>query len=140
MFFPGDFTNQFVPRGTTSRFDLEFENILEDHGVSWQIVDEMFALQSETCRRCLSVQHVLSALQSFKRRMCAHLLRDLAATANLPPHSALFSQQLPDLTDHKWWTEREESDIGITDVHLLAAVVCIHIKLLSARYPDRVPF
>ena len=42
---------------------------------------------------------VLSALQSFQRRMCAHFQRDFAATANLPPHSALSSQQLLDLTD-----------------------------------------
>ena len=38
------------------------------------------------------------ALQRFNRDKCAHLLRDLAATADLPPHCALFSQQLLDLT------------------------------------------
>ena len=49
---------------------------------------------------------------------CAHLLRDLAATADLLPNSALFSQQLLDLT-HRW-SEREDNDIDIGDVHPLA--------------------
>ena len=46
--FRGDFANEFVPRSPVSPFDLELENILEDHGVSWQTVDEMFALDLET--------------------------------------------------------------------------------------------
>ena len=46
------------------------------------------------------------------RRKCGHLLRDLAATADLPPHSALFLQQLLDLT-HRWWTEREDNDMTL---------------------------
>ena len=78
----------------------------------------------------------MTALQRFNRRKCALLFRELAAAADLPPHSALFSQQLLDLT-HRWWIDRrEDADIDINDVHSLAALVYIHIKLYSARYPD----
>ena len=88
--------------------------MLED--VDWPIIDEMFALDLETCRRCfLPAQPLLSTLQRYNRRKCAHLLRDLAATADLPPNSALFTQQLLDLT-HRW-SEREDNDIDIGDVH-----------------------
>ena len=58
-------------------------------------------------------------------------VRDLAATADLPPHCARFSQQLLDLTC-RWWTQTEDPDIDINDVHSLAAAVYIHIKLHSA--------
>ena len=53
------------------------------------------------------------------RRKCAFFLRDLVAAADLPPHSALFSQQHLHLT-HKWWAEREDTDIDINDIHFLA--------------------
>ena len=62
----------------------------------------------------------LTALQRSNRRKCGHLLRDLAATADLPPHSALFSQQLMDLT-HGWWSDDEGPDIDVGDVYPLAA-------------------
>ena len=84
--FPGDFMGQYVPRGSMSPGDLEHENVFEDHWVSGLIIDEMVALEL-----------VLSPLLRYNRRRCAHLLRDLAATADLPPNSALFSQQLLDL-------------------------------------------
>ena len=64
---------------------------------------------------------------------------NLAAAANLPPHGALFSQQLLDLTP-RWWTERADTDIDINDIHSLAAAVYIHIKLHSERYPGPAPF
>ena len=44
-----------------------------------------------------------------------------------------------DLT-HGMWTEREDNDIDIDDVHPLAASVYICIKLHSPRYPDPVPY
>ena len=118
---------------------LKFENIFEDHGVSWLIINETIALELETHRRCFPAQLVPSASQMYKWRMCAHLLRDLAATGDLPPHSALLSQQLLDLT-HRWWIEREDNDVDTVDVHPLAAAVYIHFKLHSARYPDPVPY
>ena len=90
IIFPGDFVSHFGPRGSPSPGDLELGNIFEDHGVSRQITVEMLALELETHRRCCPAQLVLSALQRFNRRMWAHLVRHLAATANLPPHSALF--------------------------------------------------
>ena len=96
--------------------DLHLENLFDDNGVSRQVMDEMLALQRDTFQRCLSAQQAPTALQRFNRRKCALLLRELAATADLPPHSARFSQQLLDLT-HRWWTEREDPDIDINDVH-----------------------
>ena len=68
----------------------------------------MLALENDVFQRCLSAQpaHTPTALQRFNRSKCAHLLRDLAATADLPPHSALSSQQLLNLT-HRWWSEVE---------------------------------
>ena len=78
-----------------------------------------------------------SPLQRCNRRKCAHLLRDLAAAADLPPNSALFAQQLLDRS-HRW-SEREDNDIDIGDIHLLAAGVHVHFKLHSVRYPDPVP-
>ena len=61
------------------------------------------------------------------------------ATADLPLHSALFSQQLLDLT-HRWWSEAESPDIDVNDVYPLAAAAYICIKLHPARYPDPAPF
>ena len=87
--------------------DLHLENIFDDNGVSGQLVCEMLALDLDTIQRCLSSQPARTALQSFNRRKCALLLCDLAATADLPPHSALFAQQLLDLI-HRWWSERED--------------------------------
>ena len=75
-------------------------------------------------------------LQRYNRRKCAHLSRDFAATADLPPHCALFSLQLLDLA-HRW-SEREDNDIHIFYVLLLAATVYIQIELDSAL-PDPFP-
>ena len=61
---------------------------------------DLFALKDDVFQRCLSAQPAPTALQRSNRCKCAHLLRDLAATANLPHDSALFSQQLLDQT-HK---------------------------------------
>ena len=52
MAFPAGVANEFVPRSHVSPFRLGLENILEDHGVSWKIIDEMLALEVETYRRC----------------------------------------------------------------------------------------
>ena len=97
----------------------------------------MFALELATHRRCTPAQPILSALQRYNRRKCAHPLRDLDATVDLSPHSALFSLQLMDLT-HGWWSDREDNDIHIFDVLPLAAA--ISSKLYSAEYPDPDPF
>ena len=59
--FPSDFANGFVPRSFVSPFGLELENILEDHGVSSQTIDEMLALEVETYQRCFLAQPALSA-------------------------------------------------------------------------------
>ena len=53
--------------------------------VSWLASDEMFAPEWATYRRCFPAQPMLSALQRYNRRKCAHLLRDLAVTVDLQP-------------------------------------------------------
>ena len=67
-----------------------------------------------------------AALQMCDRGKCAHLLRDLAATADLPLHCSLLALQLLDLT-HRWWSESEGPDIEEGDVFTLAAT-CIGIN------------
>ena len=78
--------------------NLHLENSFEDSGVSGQLVFDMLTLESDVFQRCLSAQPAPTALQRFNRCKGALLLRDLVATADLPAHSALFSQQLLDLT------------------------------------------
>ena len=75
-----------------------FKNSFEDNVVSGQQhVLDMLTLESDVFQLCLSAQPAPAALQRFNRCKGALLLRDLAARAPLP-HSALFSQQLLDLT------------------------------------------
>ena len=93
MIFPGDFVSQYVSRVTTSLGDLELDALFEDHAVSWLAIEEMFALEWATYRRCFPAQRVLSALQRYNRRKCAHFLRDLAAQLDLSPHSAFLFPQ-----------------------------------------------
>ena len=134
MIFPADFVSQCVSRVPASLGDLELDALIEDHGVSWLAMDEMFALELATFRRCFPAHPLLSALHKYNRRKCAHLERDLAATVDLPPHSAFFSLQLLDLA-HRW-SEREDNDIHIFDVFPLAATVYLLVKMNPARAPD----
>ena len=67
------------------------------------------------------------------------LLRELAATADLPPHCVLFLQQLLELT-HRWWSEAAASEVEVSDINTLAAATHVCIKMHSARYPEPVPF
>ena len=61
MTFLGDCPNQ-LPGSLVSPFHLlQFENILGYHGVSWQVKDEMLALEWETYRRCFPAQPAPSA-------------------------------------------------------------------------------
>ena len=92
MMCQGDFVLG-VPPG-----DLQLDALFEDHGVFWLAIDEMFPLEWATKRRCFPAKLPLSALQRYNRRKCAHLLRDFAASAGLPPRSALFRLELLDLT------------------------------------------
>ena len=66
----------------------------------------------------LSPQPASTSLRRTTKGKCAHLLRDLAATADLPLHSTLFPQQLLDLT-HRWWSDAEGPDIDVVDVILI---------------------
>ena len=131
VIFPGDFVSQFVPRGSASPGDLELENIFEDHEVSWLIIDEMFALELETYRRCFPCDCRTTTGAS------APTSCETSPLCRLTVHSSPSS--FKDLT-HRWWTEREDNDTDIVDVHALAAAVYIHFKFHSARYPDPVPY
>ena len=125
--------------GQSLLFDnLHLENSFEDNGVGGQQVLDLLALEDDVCQRCLSAQPDPTALQRSNRGKCAHLLRDLDATADLAPHCPLFALQLLDLT-HRWWSESEGPDIEEGDVCSHAAAACIFIKLHSARYPDPAP-
>ena len=96
---------------------------------------DLLALKDDVFQRCLSTQPDPTALQRSNRGKCAHLLRDLDATADLPPHCPLFALQLLDLT-HRWWSEPEGSDIEEGDVYSMATTACVGIELHSATYPD----
>ena len=79
----------------------------------------------------------LTALQRSNRGKCAHLLRDLDATVDLPLTARL--------SHSRCWTSptgvgSEGPGIEAEDVFTLAAAAYIGIKLDSARYPDRAPF
>ena len=56
MILPGDSVSHCVPRRSTSPGDFELENVFVDHEVSWPIIDERFALEVETYRRCFPAQ------------------------------------------------------------------------------------
>ena len=99
----------------------------------------MLTLERDVFQRSLTAQPAPTALQRFNKSKCAHLLRDLAASADLAPHSVLFSQQLLDLT-HRWWSEAEDPDIDVNDVYSLAAAAHMCKKQHSARCSDLVPF
>ena len=104
--------------------NLHLENSYEDNGVAGQRVLDLLALEDGVFQRCLSAQPDPTALERSTRGKCAYLLRDLDATADLPPHCPLFALQLLDLT-HRWWSESEGPDIEEGDVYSLAAAAYI---------------
>ena len=59
-------------------------------------------------RRTLLPQHCIGSTDAS----ALSFLRDLVAAVDLPLHSALFSQQLLDLT-HEWRTERDYNEIAL---------------------------
>ena len=74
--------------------NLHLGNSFEDNGVSGQQVLDLLMLEDDVFQRCLSAQRAPTALQRTKRGN-AHLLRDFAAAADLPLHSARPTQLLP---------------------------------------------
>ena len=66
---------------------------------------DLLALEDDVFEQCLSAQPASTALQR------ALLLRDLDASADLPPHCPLFALQLLDLTHGWWWCKSEFTDI-----------------------------
>ena len=125
-----------VPEGQFASFflmflgDLRLDALFEDHGVSWMVIEDMFALDRAIYQRCFPAQLPLSDRQRFNWQKFAHLLQDVGAAAALPPHSAHFPLQLLDLAHV--WSERGDNDIHIFDVLPLAAAVYI---FLSNRIP-----
>ena len=75
-----------------------------------QVLELLLALEDDVFQRCLTGQPDPTALQRSNRVKCAHLLRDLDATPDLPRHCPLFALQLLDLT-HRLWSESECPDI-----------------------------
>ena len=86
--------------------NLHLENSFDDNWVAGQHVLDLLALEDDVFQRCLSAQLAPTALQRSNRGKCAHLLRDLDATADLPLHCPLFALQLQNLT-HRWLSESE---------------------------------
>ena len=72
-----------------SSTDLHLENSFDDNGVAGRQVLGLLALEGDVFQRCLSAQPA-PTVQRTNRGKCAHLLRDLAATADLPHHCPLF--------------------------------------------------
>ena len=106
-------------RSSVSSSNNLLENSFEDNGESGQLVLDMLTLENDAFQRCLSAQPAPTAPQRFNRCKCAHLLRDLAATADLL-----------DLT-RRWWSEAEDPDIDVNDVYTLAAAAYIlHLTVL----------
>ena len=81
----------YLPALLMFRGDLELDPLFEDHGVSWLVIQDMFALKWATYRRCFLAGPPLSARQRFNRQECAHLLQNLVAAGALPHRSAHFS-------------------------------------------------
>ena len=71
MMFPGDVVSRFASALPVSPGVPELDALFEHHGVSWPAIDEMFALDWATYRRCFSEQPPLSFWQRYKRRRCA---------------------------------------------------------------------
>ena len=105
MIFPGDFVSLFVPRGSASPGDLELENIFEDHGVSWLIIDDMSALELETwaLHSYATSSLIIAGVQHTQVRSPPACL----AGTTICRLSALFSQQLLDLTHRNCPTGKE---------------------------------
>ena len=70
--------------------NLHLKNSFEDNGVSGQQVLDLLALEDDVFQRCLSAQPDPTALQRSNKSKRAHLLRDLTATADLPPPLPAF--------------------------------------------------
>ena len=91
------------------------------------------------CWRTTSFSGVSHSAPEVQQGKCAHLLRDLDATVDLPAHCSLVALQVLDLT-HRCWSEYEGPGIEEGDVFTVATTAYIGIKLHSARYLDPAPF
>ena len=72
------------------------EQFRGQRGSGGQQVLDLLALEDDVFQRCLSAQPDLTTLQRSNTGKCAHLLRDLDATADLPPHCLALQLAGPD--------------------------------------------
>ena len=78
--------------------DLHFENSLEEHGVSGQLVLDKIALEISVWQRCRPLQLALTAHQLLRKREGVRVLGDIA-----PSQEASFlSLQLLDMSHWRW--------------------------------------
>ena len=139
-----------APRSILLCSNLHLENSFEDNGVAGRQVLDLLALEDDVFQRYLSTQPDPTALQRSNRGKCAHLLRDLNATAVLPPRCPLLALQLLDLTYR--WSESKGPDISSrpalsptssrllpllwAGANLATCHLCIRLRLCMKWWPN----
>ena len=53
--------------------DLDLDAPFKHHGMPWLVIEDVFALEWATCRRCFPARPPLAARQRLNRQKCAHL-------------------------------------------------------------------
>ena len=115
--------------------DLEPDALFEDHGVSWLVIKDVFALERATNQRCFPAQPPFSARQRFNRQKCAHLLQDLVQP--LLSRSAVYAFLLSSLDFVHIVVLKASNNIHMFDVLSLATTVLRGLRFHStpARWP-----
>ena len=112
--------------------DLHFENSLEDHGVSGQLVLDKIALEAPVWQRCRPLQLALTAHQLLRRREGVGILGDIA-----PSQEAFcLSLQLLFMSHRRWSLCDSSVALEFGEIHSLAAAAFVNSKLfpeLSGR-------
>ena len=110
--------------------DMQLDALFEYHGVSWMVIEDMFAFERAIYQRCFPAQLPLSSRGSTGRSAFT------SCKTSLPLLFSRFTVQISLFST--WtlahvWSERRDNDIHIFDVLPLAAAVCIFIKMDPAR-------
>ena len=99
-----------------------------------ELVLEKLALESYVFHRCLLLQPALTAQQRLRRRVGVSIVREI-----VPSRVAFFlTQQLVDMS-HRRWSGLGGFALEVSNIHSLAAAVCISIKLHPRRDPYMAP-
>ena len=110
-----------------------FENSLEDHGVSRQLVLDKIALEVSVWQRCRPLQRALTAHQLLRRREGVSILGDIA-----PSQEAFFlSLQLLDMSHKRWSPCNASVALEFGEIHSLAAAAFVTRKLVPERESGR---